>query len=52
MKNLNNIMEEIFREYLEGINIPIRSNMKLSEMIELIKNNNSTNPHRAISLLT
>jgi len=52
MRTLDVIMKEVFREYLESINIPVRSNMKLSEMTELIRNNNSSNSYRPVGMMT
>ena len=53
MKPLDLIMKEVFQEYLRGINIFITLyDAKLSEMIEVVKQNNSSNPHRAVGLLT
>lgn len=52
MKSLNEIMKEVFTEYLLDINVSVAPNMRLSDLISLARTNNSSAPDRVVGKLS
>ncbi|MGV2887576.1 hypothetical protein [Paenibacillus taichungensis] len=52
MASLNTILKKHVREYLDGINVKYDKRAKLSELLEKVRNNNSSSPYSAVGALT